>query len=83
MTAASIGLSAKHSLRCLNTAQFIGRSALHCVLFGIKSFFERHLADDVDNPQDDNKRQNSEIRMSCCVQLTAQVLILAAGSTNR
>lgn len=45
MTAASIGLSAKHLLRCLNAAQFIGRSALRCVLLGIKSIFDWHLDD--------------------------------------
>ena len=37
MTVANIGLSAKHSFRCLNTAQSIGRSAVSCVLFSIDS----------------------------------------------
>ena len=41
MTAASIGLSAKHSLKCLNTAQSIGRSALRCNLFSILSTLTR------------------------------------------
>lgn len=41
MTTASIGLSAKHSHRCLNTVQSIGRSALHCNLFSIKSVSKR------------------------------------------
>ena len=45
MTAASIGLSAKHLIRWMNAAQSIGRSALHCALFSIKSIFERHLVD--------------------------------------
>ena len=37
MTAVSIGLSAKHSFRCMNAAQSIGRSALRCNLFSIMS----------------------------------------------
>ena len=45
MTAANIGLSAKHSLRCLNTAQSIGRSALRCASHHGWSGFDWRLVD--------------------------------------
>lgn len=41
MTAASIGLSAKHLFKCLNAAQSIGRSALRCNFFDVLSASKR------------------------------------------